>query len=248
MEAGTVTVLFLEDEPTIREVLAEYMKMSGYLVTETARGDEAIALLQENSYHIAVLDVMVPGVDGFEVLQHIRDHCPETATIMLTALDDEKTQIKAFNLYADDYVIKPVSPIILLKRMETILRRTLYMERKLQAQKSGEGNTDTWQRQNSAAECRPSAGLHFEEEAYSVYYGNERLPLTLSEYLLFQTLYRHPERVYTREQLILQIFNEEYIGNDRIIDAHVKNLRKKLPVNCIKTVIGVGYQFDAGRL
>ncbi len=248
MEAGTVTVLFLEDEPTIREVLAEYMKMSGYLVTETARGDEAIALLQENSYHIAVLDVMVPGVDGFEVLQHIRDHCPETATIMLTALDDEKTQIKAFNLYADDYVIKPVSPIILLKRMETILRRTLYMERKLQSQKSGEGNTDTWQRQNSAAGCRPSVGLHLEEEAYSVYYGNERLPLTLSEYLLFQTLYRHPERVYTREQLILQIFNEEYIGNDRIIDAHVKNLRKKLPVNCIKTVIGVGYQFDAGRL
>lgn len=248
MEAGTVTVLFLEDEPTIREVLAEYMKMSGYLVTETARGDEAIALLQENYYHIAVLDVMVPGVDGFEVLQHIRDHCPETATIMLTALDDEKTQIKAFNLYADDYVIKPVSPIILLKRMETILRRTLYMERKLQEQKSGEGNTDTWQRQNSAAGCRPSAGLRLEEEAYSVYYGNERLPLTLSEYLLFQTLYRHPERVYTREQLILQIFNEEYIGNDRIIDAHVKNLRKKLPVNCIKTVIGVGYQFDADRL
>lgn len=283
MEAGTVTVLFLEDEPTIREVLAEYMKMSGYLVTETARGDEAIALLQENSYHIAVLDVMVPGVDGFEVLQHIRDHCPETATIMLTALDDEKTQIKAFNLYADDYVIKPVSPIILLKRMETILRRTLYIERMLQAQKSGEGNTDTWQRQNSAAGCRPEeaaresgesealataagertvtveggtsadqagclTGLHLEEEAYSVYYGNERLPLTLSEYLLFQTLYRHPERVYTREQLILQIFNEEYIGNDRIIDAHVKNLRKKLPVNCIKTVIGVGYQFDADRL
>ncbi len=280
MEAGTVTVLFLEDEPTIREVLAEYMKMSGYLVTETARGDEAIALLQDNSYHIAVLDVMVPGVDGFEVLQYIRDNCPETATIMLTALDDEKTQIKAFNLYADDYVIKPVSPIILLKRMETILRRTLYMEGKLQAQKSGAENADMEQKQDADTQRRagkahgePGAlgaaagertiaveggtsvdqagrlpGLHLEEEAYSVYYGNERLPLTLSEYLLFQTLYHHPERVYTREQLILQIFNEEYIGNDRIIDAHVKNLRKKLPVNCIKTVIGVGYQFDAGRL
>ncbi len=227
METGTVTVLFLEDEPTIREVLAEYMKTSGYLVTETVRGDEAISLLRENTYHIAVLDVMVPGVDGFEVLQYIRDSCPETATIMLTALDDEKTQIKAFNLYADDYVIKPVSPIILLKRMETILRRTLYMESKLQ-------------------EPKTPLKLHLEEDAYSVYYGSERLPLTLSEYLLFQTLYRHPERVYTREQLILHIFNEEYIGNDRIIDAHVKNLRKKLPVNCIKTVIGVGYQFDGG--
>ncbi len=241
MEAGAVTVLFLEDEPTIREVLAEYMKMSGYQVTETARGDEAIALLKGNAYHIAVLDVMVPGVDGFEVLQYIRDNCPDTATIMLTALDDEKTQIKAFNLYADDYVIKPVSPIILLKRMETILRRTLYMERKLQTQKGGEENAETDQ-------AGRLPGLHFEEEAYSVYYGNERLPLTLSEYLLFQTLYRHPQRVYTREQLILHIFNEEYIGNDRIIDAHVKNLRKKLPVNCIKTVIGVGYQFDGSSL
>lgn len=236
MEAGVVTVLFLEDEPTIREVLAEYMRMSGYRVTETSRGDEAIALLQENTYNIAILDVMVPGVDGFAVLQYIRDHCPQTATIMLTALEDEKTQIKAFNLYADDYVIKPVSPIILLKRMETILRRTLYMEKKPAGKGSGE-NVD----------AEPPC-LRLEEEAYSVYYGNERLPLTLSEFLLFQTLYRHPERVYTREQLILHIFNEEYIGNDRIIDAHVKNLRKKLPVNCIKTVIGVGYQFDADRL
>lgn len=224
MEADAINVLFLEDEPTIREVLAEYMKLSDYQVTEVSRGDKAIGLLKENKYQIAVLDVMVPGADGFEVLRYIRDNCPETAAIMLTALEDEKTQIKAFNLYADDYVIKPVSPIILLKRMETILRRTLYAERK-----------------NPAGD--PS-GFSVEEESYSVYYGGGRLPLTLSEYLLFQVLYSHPARVFTREQLILHIFSEEYIGNDRIIDAHVKNLRKKLPVNCIKTVIGVGYQFD----
>lgn len=231
MEEKTVQVLFLEDEPTIREVLAEYMKLSGYRVTEVARGDGAIALLRENTYDIAVLDVLVPGADGFEVLQHIRDNCPRTATIMLTALDDEKTQIKAFNLYADDYVIKPVSPIILLKRMETILRRTLYMENK-----------------SRLAEGSNRQELYLEEEAYSAYYGSERLPLTLSEYLLLQTLYKEPRRVFTREQLILHIFNEEYIGNDRIIDAHVKNLRKKLPVNCIKTIIGVGYQFDREAL
>ncbi|MCM1559574.1 MAG: response regulator transcription factor [Butyrivibrio sp.] len=228
MESITVRVLFLEDEPTIREVLAEYMKMSGYQVAEVSGGDKAIALLKENAYDIAVLDVMVPGVDGFEVLQYIRDNCPQMAVIMLTALDDEKTQIKAFNLYADDYVIKPVSPIILLKRMETILRRTLYMEEQSRLPEQGKRQ-----------------GLYLEEEAYSAYYGDEKLPLTLSEYLLLQALYHEPRRVHTREQLILHIFNEEYIGNDRIIDAHVKNLRKKLPVNCIKTVIGVGYQFDS---
>lgn len=224
MSTSKFKVLFLEDEPTIREVLTEYMVISGYEVTAAERGDTAIALLGEQRYDIAVLDIMVPGADGFAVLQYIQENCPDTAAIMLTALEDEKTQVRAFNLYADDYVIKPVSPIILLKRMETILRRTV---------------------RRQAQEQEMHRGLWLQEEAYSAFYQGEKLPLTLSEYLLLQTLYQEPNRVFTREQLILRIFNEDYIGNDRIIDAHVKNLRKKLPIACIKTVIGVGYQFDA---
>lgn len=220
-------VLFLEDEPTIREVLTEYMLMSGYQVTGAERGDTAIEILKEQQFDLAVLDIMVPGVDGFEVLKYIQEHCVDTATIMLTALEDEQTQVKAFNLYADDYVIKPVSPIILLKRMETILRRT---SRKTGGQQEADN------------------GLVLREEAYCAFYQGKQLPLTLSEYLLLQKLYKEPNRVFTREQLILSIFNEDYIGNDRIIDAHVKNLRKKLPVACIKTVIGVGYQFDKDSL
>lgn len=223
METKSYRVLFLEDEPTIRDVLTEYMKMSGYDVTGINRGDEALLHLEKNTYDIAVLDIMVPGVDGFEVLSYIKDHCPQTATVMLTALEDEKTQVKAFNLYADDYIIKPVSPIILLKRMETILRRTTGSPVKITKEKRG---------------------LYLEEESYSAYFAGKKLPLTLSEYLLLKTLYQNPNRVFTREQLILHIYNEEYIGNDRIIDAHVKNLRKKLPVNCIKTVIGIGYQYE----
>lgn len=219
-------VLFVEDEPTIREVLTEYMQMSGYEVTGVGRGDTAIKLLEDRTFDLAVLDICVPGADGFEILQHIRRTGKETGVIMLTALEDEQTQVRAFNLYADDYVIKPVSPIILLKRMETILRR------------AGGGRE----------EC--GMGLVLRHEAYCAFYQGKKLPLTLSEYLLLQTLYNEPNRVFTREQLILSIFNEDYIGNDRIIDAHVKNLRKKLPVSCIRTVIGVGYQFDreAGRI
>ncbi len=215
-------VLFLEDEPTIREVLTEYMTLSGYHVTGAERGDAAIELLEERRFDLAVLDICVPGADGFQVLKALHDKGESTAVIMLTALEDEQMQLKAFNLYADDYVIKPVSPIILLKRMETILRRTV----------------------GSGAEPEKERGLVLKEEAYSAFYEGERLPLTLSEFLLLQTLYKNPERVFTREQLILSIFNEDYIGNDRIIDAHVKNLRKKLPVPCIRTVIGVGYRFD----
>lgn len=223
MNQSVYKVLFLEDEPTIRDVLTEYMLISGYDVTAVERGDTAIELLKKNTYDIAVLDIMVPGPDGFEVLKYIQENTKETAAIMLTALEDEKTQVKAFNLYADDYVIKPVSPIILLKRMETILRRTC---------------------KKQPVENEKTNGLYLKEEAYCAYYQGEKLPLTLSEYLLLQTLYKEPNRVFTREQLILSIFNEDYIGNDRIIDAHVKNLRKKLPVSCIKTVIGVGYQFE----
>lgn len=212
-------ILFLEDEPVIQDVLAEYMKMQGYDVYSAADGEEAVKALTEDIFDMAVLDIMVPKISGLEVLDFIRDKYPDMAVIMLTALGDEQTQVRAFNAYADDYVIKPVSPIILLKRMETIFRRV----------------------KPSARTVRE--GLFIDKGAYQACYNGEPLELTLSEFLLLETLYDEPRRVFTREQLILHIFNEDYIGNDRIIDAHVKNLRKKLPQNFIKTVIGVGYQF-----
>ena len=213
-------ILFLEDEPAIREVLTEYMKMQDYQVTPVENGDDALALLKKEHFDMAVLDIMVPGAKGLDVLSFIKGNSSDTATIMLTALGDEKTQIEAFNLYADDYVIKPVSPLILLKRMETILRRV--------------------KRENVSIE----KGLVLQEDSYQAFYDGKPLSLTLTEYLLLQTLKNEPNRAFTREQLILRIFNEDYVGNDRIIDAHVKNLRKKLPGDYIKTVIGVGYQFQ----
>ncbi len=213
-------ILFLEDEPTIREVLTEYMKIQNYDVICAGDGEEALNLIREQTFDLAVLDIMVPKVSGLEVLAYIKKHRPNLATIMLTALDDEKTQVQAFNLYADDYVIKPVSPIILLKRMETILRRIKQDGRK------------------------EEKGLVIHAQSYQAFFDGEPLDLTLSEFLLLQVLEGEPKRAFTREQLILRIFNEDYVGNDRIIDAHVKNLRKKLPKNYIKTVIGIGYQFQ----
>jgi len=216
-----VKVLFLEDEPIIQEVLTEYMKLQQYDVTTVDDGEAAIKLIEEKTFDLAVLDIMVPNKSGLEVLQYIRKFKPDMAAIMLTAINDEQTQVKAFNLYADDYVIKPVSPLILLKRMETILRRTKYLGEK----------------------SEKIDGLYLNDDSYQAFYDNVPLQLTLSEFLLIQVLKKEAGRAFTREQLILRIFNEDYIGNDRIIDAHVKNLRKKLPHNYVKTVIGVGYQF-----
>lgn len=213
-------ILFLEDEPTIREVLTEYMKMQNYEVECAGDGETALALLKSCPFDMAVLDIMVPKVSGLKVLAYIKENLPELAVIMLTALDDEMTQVQAFNLYADDYVIKPVSPVILLKRMETILRRV------------------------KKTEIRREKGLVLHESSYQAFYDGKPLSLTLSEFLLLQVLKMEPGRAFTREQLILRIFNEDYVGNDRIIDAHVKNLRKKLPGNYIKTVVGIGYQYQ----
>ena len=213
-------ILFLEDEPTIREVLTEYMKMQNYEVECAGDGEAALALLKSRPFDMAVLDIMVPKVSGLKVLAYIKENLPELAVIMLTALDDEMTQVQAFNLYADDYVVKPVSPVILLKRMETILRRV------------------------KKTELRREKGLVLHESSYQAFYDGKPLSLTLSEFLLLQVLKKEPGRAFTREQLILRIFNEDYVGNDRIIDAHVKNLRKKLPGNYIKTVVGIGYQYQ----
>lgn len=218
-----IKILFLEDEPTILEVTTEYMEIKNYNVVCVSDGKQAIEAIKNNDFDLAILDIMVPKISGIEVLEYIKKNKPEIATIMLTALDDEKTQLKAFNLYADDYVTKPFSPLLLLKRIETILRRT----------------------KKDTTNATSDKGLFINDEAFQAFYNNEALNLTLSEFLLLQVLVKEPNRVFTRENLIVKIFKDEYFSNDRIIDAHVKNLRKKLPKQYIKTVTGVGYQFDS---
>ena len=213
-------ILFLEDEVTIREVLTEYMNVAGHKVTECGSGDEAVERLKDKSYDLAILDIKVPGISGLKVLEYIRTELKsDMGVIMLTAYEDINTQVEAFNFFADDYITKPASPIILLKRIDVLLRRISH--------------------DNSVKDT----SLVIDDKAYKVYYEGKNVNLTVSEFLLLKTLHDSPHQVLTREQLILSIFNEDYIGNDRIIDAHIKNLRKKLPVNVIDTVIGVGYRW-----
>ena len=217
-----IKILFLEDEPTILEVTREYMRMKNYEVFCAKDAEEAMNLIKNYKFDIAILDIMVPKGSGLDILEYINKAKIRMGTIMLSALGDEQTQLKAFNLYADDYVIKPFSPLLLLKRIESVLRR-------MQVDKSNDENLN---------------GLYINDDTYEAYYDNSPLNLTLSEFLLLQTLFKESKRAFTREQLILKIFDDSYFGNDRIIDAHVKNLRKKLPKNYIKTVTGVGYQFN----
>lgn len=218
-------ILILEDEKNIREVLVEYLKVSGATTFEAEDGSEAVEILKGEDIDVAVLDIMVPGMSGIDVLSFIRKN-PKTkniGVIMLTALDDIGTQVSAFNNFADEYLVKPVSPIILIKRIETLLRRI-------------------------KPQVLVSQEFIMDDESYTVFVDGEEIPFTLSEFLILQMLYENKNKVLSREQLIMGAFNEDYIGNDRIIDAHIKNIRKKLRKDYIKTVIGIGYKFSENEV
>lgn len=212
-------ILFLEDEQIIREVITEYLKLAGHEVIESADGNEAIDLVDRERFDLLILDINVPGKTGLEVLQEVRkSKQKDVAIIMLTAYDDLNYQVEAFNAYADDYITKPVTPIILIKRIEVILKRVSRPQPR---------QTD----------------LYIDKEGYQVFYQGKNLNLTVSEFLLVEILSQSPGKVFNREQLINYVFSENYICNDRVIDSHMKNLRKKLPGNRIDTVIGIGYRW-----
>ena len=218
------SILFLEDEVTIAEVTTEYMLMKGYDVTWVENGQIAIDTLNTQNFDLIILDIMVPEITGLEVLAHIHQIELHIPVIMLSALGDETTQLQAFNLFADDYIIKPFSPLLLLKRIEALLRRT----------------------QSPTQEKFLENEFVVDSKTYQAYYQQKSLQLTMTEFLLLQQLSSYPDQVFTREQLLNHIFPDDYYPNDRIIDAHVKNLRKKLPQPYIKTIMGIGYQFNPG--
>lgn len=212
------TILVIEDEKDINEVICEYLKEYNYDVISVFDGKKAIENLKDKKIDIAIIDIMLPEVDGYSVLKFINDNKISVGTIMLTCLDDIDSQLKAFDLFADDYIIKPVEMRLLIKRIESLIRRV-------------KSNTN-------------EEGLVLLEDSYQVLYDGKEIKLTLSEYLILEALFKEKNRVFTRENLISYIYNDLYLGTDRIIDVHINNIRKKLPIKCIKTVVGVGYKYE----
>lgn len=139
---------------------------------------------------------------------------------MLTALDDLNTQISAFDLYCDDYIVKPVQPILLIKKLEMIMKRRSFSQ-----------NTS-------------QVGLSLDEEGFRVLYNGMDLKLTVTEFQIMSLFLNNPTKVFSRENLINSLYNTDFYGSSRTIDSHIKNLRKKLPKDFIKTVIGAGYKLN----
>lgn len=194
----------------------EYLKLAGHEVDHAADGESCLEFFNRGGYDMVILDILVPKVSGIEVLKKIRACDTGVGVIMMSVLGDEKTQLDAFSLWTDDYIIKPISPLLLLKRIETI-----------------------WRRRAPVADMH--TGFTVDEGAYSVYENGVRVPLTLTEFLIVNALYREPNRVFTRDALMTLVYGPSYFGVDRVIDAHIKNIRKKMAEDRIRTVIGVGY-------
>lgn len=213
-------ILVVEDEPEIQELLSAYLRHEGYSVTVAGDGIEALDRFRARQFDLVLLDIMLPKIDGFGVCELIRREST-VPIVMLTALDGEAEQIKGFDLQIDDYVTKPFSMPVLLRKIAAILRR------------SGGGlESEKLSYQNLL--------LDMDQRACQV--DGAPVELTQREFDLLSELLKAPGRVFTREILLSRIWGYDFLGDERIVDSHIKNLRKKLNSDCIETVRGVGYR------
>ena len=206
-------ILIVEDEPDIQELLSAYLQQAGYQTSLAGDGVEALELFRSASFDLVLLDIMLPKIDGFGVCELIRQES-QVPILMLTALDGEAEQLRGFDLEIDDYVTKPFSMPVLLKKIAAILRRA--------------GGVST------APSLLRYGDLTLDPEAMEVRLAGRSLELTAREFELLHT--------FTREVLLAKLWGYDFFGDERVVDSHIKNLRHKLGIDCIETVRGVGYR------
>lgn len=217
-------ILVVEDNPEISRVIIKYLERENYFCTLAEDGFEALEKFADNKYHLVILDIMLPGIDGFEILSNIRD-TSDIPVIMLTARQSEIDRIKGFAKGADDYVIKPFSPRELVSRVKVFLKR-VYKE-------------------NDEAFVS-SGNLKLFTSSFRLEKDNQKIELTTAEFKIITALFRNKNQYLSREQLIEQAFGLDYEGNDRSIDSIIKRIRQKIEDNpgkpeYIKSKYGYGY-------
>lgn len=216
------TILIVEDEFDIRELLEAYLTNEGYKVIAAEDGEEALELFHDGHPDLVLLDLLLPGLDGFQVCRAIREES-DLPVIMLTALGSEQSELKGFDLRVDDYIAKPFSMPVLLRRVEAVLRRTM---------------------KSPAARKLTHRSLSLDLDGYKAAVNGETIELTGREFALLRVLLQNRGRVLTRQMLLNRVWGYDFYGDERIVDTHIKNLRKKLGVDYIETIRGVGYRID----
>jgi len=238
----TQKILVIEDEEGIVHLLNLYLKDAGFTVVAAHDAADGLALHAREQPDMVILDIMLPGLDGFEVCRRIR-LWSATPILMLTARGDEEDRIRGLDLGADDYLVKPFSPRELVSRVRAILRR---IENRGPGQNQGAAGAQA----QKDGEVLRFPGLTIDLPARRVEVDGIEAALTPTEFDLLALVARSPDRVFTREILMNKVWGYDYLGDGHIIDVHISALRRKIETNSerryIKTVWRVGYKFDIG--
>lgn len=221
-------ILIVDDEPDILELIEYNLKKEGYQVFLARNGQEAVAEAKRSLPDLIVLDIMMPKMDGIEACRIMRT-MPEfknTFMVFLTARSEEYSEIAGFNVGADDYIAKPIKPRALVSRINAILRRNAPAE--------------------DVTDNKLEIGdLVIDREAYLVFQRGNKVVLAKKEFELLYLLASKPGKVYTREVILKNIWEDSVVVTNRTIDVHIRKLREKLGDDCVVTVKGVGYKFNA---
>lgn len=216
------SILVIEDDASIQELIVEFLTAEGYEVDYANDGLEGIQKFKKGNYNLIILDIMMPNLDGYGVCKMIRQ-TSSVPIIFLTALNQETDQLKGFELECDDYITKPFSFNLLVKRVEAVLRRSskIMNDKFLVFEK-----------------------LKLDLNTYEAEVDGNGVELTLKEFNILKDLIEKYPQVITREGLLDSIWGYDYYGDTRIVDAHIKNIRKKISIPYIKTVKGIGYTLE----
>ena len=216
------TILVIEDEKPIQSVLKAFLVDAGYTVLLAGDGAEGLEKFHQHRPDLVLLDILLPGIDGFAVCKTLRQES-RVPIIMLTALDDDASQIKGFDAMADDYITKPFSMPLVLRRIEAVLRRS---EQGMQSETAMIRYKD----------------LTMDTDSFTVHIGQELVPLTTREFEILKFLLENQGRVFTRDHLLNSIWGYDFFGDEKIVNTHIKNIRKKLGAEYIETIRGVAYK------
>jgi DNA-binding response OmpR family regulator len=223
-------ILIVEDEPNIASFARMYLEAAGYRVTVRGRGDDGLRAAEEEDPDLVLLDLMLPGIDGFEFTRRLR-RGRQTPIVMLTARDEAVDTVVGLELGADDYITKPFDPRELVARVRAVLRRA-----------------DARGPDGPRAHTVEHDAVRIDVGAREVFVAGERVTLTPKEFDLLLTLVENRGLVLTREQLLERVWGYTFLGDSRTIDVHVRQLRRKIGEHCpIQTVWGTGYKVPAKR-
>lgn len=217
-------ILVVEDDFDIQEILLNFLQEAGYDVTVANDGVEALSVFTDNQFDLILLDIMLPKIDGFGVCELIRKQS-QIPIIMLTALSGEEEQIRGLDLQVDDYITKPFSMPVLVRKIAAVLRRSNH-------QKDDKHCTVSYQ------------NLVLDLDSYTAVIDGNAYELTQREFEVLRELLTHQGRVLTRQNLLNKLWKYDFYGDERVVDTHIKNLRKKLGIDFIRTIRGVGYKID----